>query len=249
MTALLIGTLDLENGCLVVHPLGGGFPVLPIWPPEFTLHADEERLAVINTSLPTSSRANASIAEQAVAIAGQEICMGGGYVTYVDEWVRQQIPPTCPRAYFIVGQPESVRPNLYPHSELFAYEPLTNGERSILFLRYKPAFLEQAEASRHLQGTLVLYEQDRFLRLETGQGPGPATLLWPSDWDLCFEGDTAIVIDANKQEIARIGDSLTLKAHPIAQSWESEIYQRATKELPCDACCNFWLVEGVASTP
>jgi hypothetical protein len=243
MTAALWGVLELDDGCLWVRSLHDKSRVLPIWPPELSLVEHEGRLLVINPSIPISG--GGPVTEQAVAVVGEEVFMGGGHVSQVSAWVAGQVPAACQGDYFIVGQPESVRTNLREHSELFAWEKVTEGARTALLLRYTPTFAAQAGDLQTLAGELVLYDYQRCPQLQTGRGPGPVTLLWPPDWALQLEGSGALILDGAGQAVARVGEGVTLLGRPIAQEWESEIYRRAVQELPGDCCCTFFLVEGV----
>ncbi len=245
MTAALFGTLVEADGCLWVNALHGEGRVLPIWPPEFSLIEQDGRLLVINQSIPISG--SGSVQEQVVAAIGEEVAMGGGHVSHLSDAVLVQIPPACQGAYFLVGQPESVRPNLREHSELYTWEMASAGDRNALILRYTPTFAALAGERQEIAGELVLYENQRCLQLQTGQGPGPITLLLPPDWAARFgEGEqSGEILDGAQGVAARLDERITVHGRPIVQDWASEIYQRAVQELPFDCCCTFWLVEEI----
>ncbi len=241
MTAALWGVLELEEGCLWVRSLDGASRVLPIWPPEFSLVQQQGRLSVTNESLAVSG--DGADAERIVVAVGEEVFMAGGHAPQVSDWTLSQVPDACRGDYFIVGQPESVRPNLREQSELFTWERIVEGLRTALILRHTPAFVAQAGEPQSLSGELVLYEGQRCLQLQTGRGPGPITLLWPQAWAVSLSEGAAEVLDGAGHPVGRTGERVTLRARPIPQDWESEVYRRAVQELPGDCCCSFWLVE------
>jgi hypothetical protein len=228
MAAELVGTLRLEEGCLRVYSLHDNKSLLPIWPPEFTLRVEGDQVLVIDGQ------------GQVVARSGQEVYMGGGGGG-ADEWVLQQIPPTCRGEYFIVGM--GVRPNLIFHSDLFALDVSSDTGRTILTLSYKPALYEQAEERELISGELVLYDYDRCPRLQTNWDP--ITLFWPAGWSLRAEGDTIVVVDGAGRAVARSGETVRLSGKSIPQTWESGIYRRLVNELPGDCHGTYWIVEGV----
>jgi hypothetical protein len=241
MTASLVGVLELAEGCLWVRSIDGTGRTLPIWPPTFTLAESEDRLVVLDESIPLSG--SSSTEEQEVAVVGQEVAMGGGHVPEVSAWVLPQIPPSCRGAYFLVGDPTSVRPNLRQHSELFTWERLDAGHRQALILRHTATFWEQAGELVTASGELVLYANQRCVQLQTGRGPGPMTLLWPQDWTIRLGDGLGEIVNGSGDVVARLGDQVTLRGRPIAQDWESELYRRAVQELPMDCCCTFFLVQ------
>lgn len=242
MQAALVGVLEQTGGCLWVRSLVDQSRVLPIWPPEFSLWADGDRLAVLNREIPMSPAGYGSKHEQIVAVVGQEVAMAGGHSPSVSPSVLEQIPPACRGEYFIVGDPLSVRPNLRERSELYTWERFAEGDRSVLVLRYTPTFAALAAAPVAVSGELVWYSDQRCLQLQTGQGPGPVTLLWPPGWSVRIEDEAAIVVDDAGQAVVRTGDQVALRGRPIPQDWSAELYQRAVQELPFDCCCAFVLV-------
>jgi hypothetical protein len=228
MEAALAGTLRLEGACLYVQSLGGG-SLLPIWPPEFTLRVEGERVLVIDGE------------GQVAAHVGEEVYMGGGGGV-ADEWVLQQIPPACQGEYFIVGC--GVRPNLRHDSELFALDVISDTARTVLFLRYKPALDEQAVDEVSISGRLVAYDYDRCLHLQTDWGPGVVTLLWPADWSARVDGETIVVLDGTGQAVARMGDEVRLRGRAIPQSMDVAVYRQLIDELPGDCVGTSWLIDG-----
>jgi len=230
MLAQLIGTLRLEDACLQVQPLGGGV-ILPIWPPEFTLRSEGEQVLVIDGK------------GQVAARAGEEVYMAGGYVGVSDEWVLQQIPAACRGDYWIVG---SARPNLTYDSDLFTPEVVSTPQIEAIFLRYKPALSEQAQAAKEVTGRLVLYEYQRCLQLETGGLGGPVHLFWPPDWSLRASDGEVAVLDGTGQVVGRVGQDVSLRVREVPGDWDSAVYRQLVNELPCSCMGGLsWLVDGV----
>jgi hypothetical protein len=228
MTAMLVGTLMERDGCLWVQSVFGEEPVLPIWPPEFLLQSEEGGLIV-------SDGQNVRVA------VGDEVRMGGGHTPSVEGALLEQIPDACRGAYFVVGS--GFGPNLIQDSDLFRLELLSPGQHATLGLYYLPQFWSQLQVAGPLSGTLVRYHHQRCIQLQTGNGPGPATLLWPEGWQVSAEAEGAVVRDARDNVVAQLGDSLSVNGRAVSQEWESVIYRRAVNELPADCCCTYFLVE------
>ena len=230
MTAQLIGTLQLEGACLQVHSLDGGI-LLPIWPPEFTLRFEGEHVLVINTEGEVAAR------------AGEEVYLGGGYVGISDEWVLQQIPAACRGEYFVVGN--EVRPNLRYDSDLFALDMVSTTQQKVFFPRYKPALDRQIVDAGSMNGKLVAYDYYRCLHLQTDWGPGPVTLLWPSDWSVRANDGEVMVVDATGQAVARLGDEISLRGRAIPHSMDFAAYRQLVDKLPGDCVGASWLVDRI----
>ena len=237
MLAELIGTLwlDPEHGCLRVAPLDGGEDLLVVWKPEFTLREVDGRLEVLDAD------------GQLAARVGEEVYLAGGYVPVTDAWVLQQIPPPCRGAYFVAGY--QARPNLRNDSALFDLDVLSYPDHALFFPRFKPALDEQVTDETALWGTLVAYPYRRCVHLQTTAGPGVATLIWPPDWSLRLEGETAVVVDETGQAIAQLGDELRLRAREVPHSTDAPVYRQLIDELPGDCVGATWLVDGIESAP
>jgi hypothetical protein len=229
MEAALVGTLQLQEGCLYVQSLGGG-RLVPIWPPEFTLRVEGDRVLVIDGEGKVAAR------------AGEEVYMGGGGGG-ADEWVLQQIPPACRGEYLIVGC--EVRPNLRYDSELFYLDVISDTARTALFLRYKPALDEQVVDAASASGKLVAYDYNRCLHLQTEWGPGSLTLVWPTGWSARVEDETIAVLDGAGQVVARMGNEVRLRGREIPHSADVAVYRQLMDELPGDCVGASWLVDGV----
>jgi hypothetical protein len=230
MEAELVGTLYLDDGCLRVRTLSGQ-ELLPIWPPEFTLRAEGERLLVIDGE------------GNVAAHAGEEVYMAGGYVSVGDEYVLTQIPQACRGAYFVIGC--EVRPSLRQDAELLYTDLISTSERTVLFPHYAPALEEQVTDTRTIFGELVAYEYRRCLHLQgTGAGAGD-TLLWPPDWSAQADGDGVAVVDQAGQVVARLGDEVWLRVRGVPHSMDVPVYQKLIDELPGDCRGGTWLVDGV----
>ncbi len=233
MLAELVGTLvlDADGGCLRVAPLYGGESLLPIWPPEYTLRVEGEQVLVIDGE------------GQVAARVGEEVSMSGGQVAVTDEWVLQQIPTACRGAYFVVGH--EVRPSLRHDSSLFSLDVISTTTRTLLFLHVKPALDEQVTEAQSIAGKLVAYDYRRCIHLQTEWGPGSVMLLWPADWSLHVEGDTATILDGAGQAAVQLGDEVRLCVRAIPQTMESPIYRQLLDELPGDCTGTTWIVDGV----
>jgi hypothetical protein len=232
MLAQLIGTLwlDAESGCLRIRSLYDNRELLPIWPPEFTLQANEDRLQVIDGQ-----------GESAVDV-GQEVYMGGGYVPVTDEWVLQQIPDACRGEYFVVGN--EVRPNVPEDAELLNTDVLSTTEGLVLFPRYTPALDQQVTDSQLLSGKLVSYPAYRCLHLQT-ESWGPMTLAWPTDWSVEVRESTTVVLDAEGVLVAHLGDEVTARVRSVPHSADVPVYRQLIDELPGDCIGATWLVDGI----
>jgi hypothetical protein len=177
------------------------------------------------------------------ARAGEEVYMGGGYIGVTDEWVLQQIPPACRGEYFVIGN--EVRPNLRYDSDLFVLDVDSTTERTVLFLRYKPALDAQVANAGSIAGKLTVYDYGRCLHLQTDWGPGEVTLLWPSDWSVRASDDEVMVLDGMGQPAARAGDEVHLRGRAVPQDMEVTVYRQLIDELPGDCRGASWLVDGI----
>jgi hypothetical protein len=227
MAALLIGTLQLEGGCLYVQPLVGEGRLMPIWQPAYTLRLDGDQVLVINGKGEVAAR------------VGEEVNMGGGNGS-AEAWVSQQIPSTCQAGYWIVC---GARPNLIKDSELFSLDVITNTESTVLFLRYKPALDRQVVDPVSISGRLFTYDYRRCLSLKNEKG-ADFNLLWPADWSARLEDNTVVVLDAAGQVVARMGDEVHLRGRSIPQSADVPVYRQLINELPGDCMGPSWLVDG-----
>ena len=88
MTAALVATLRLEDGCLQLQSPTAPAVRVPIWPPEFTLRPSGEGAAGDEVLVMDGTG-------EVVARTGEEVFMSGGESAVSDPWVLQQIPPAC----------------------------------------------------------------------------------------------------------------------------------------------------------
>jgi hypothetical protein len=229
MEAELIGELALVNGCLRVNSIYGDSSVLPIWPPEFTLKAENDALQVLDG------------AGQVVARVGEEVYMGGGEgsATSLADCVRQQLPADCTGPYWIVG--EGVRPNLRHDSDLFALEVISTTGRSFLLLHKKPVLDEWAEGDALLIGKLVLYDYQRCPRVTSDSDLTDYLLLWPPDYGARVENGEVEIVDGSRQVVARVGEEVRLGGGAIPVDWNSEKYRQLYHELPGDCHGPYWI--------
>jgi hypothetical protein len=234
MLAELIGTLHLDpqGGCLRVESLYDGADVLPIWQPEYTLRVEGDQVQVIDEE-----------GEVAVQV-GDEVCMSGGYSSMVSQWVNPQIPQDCQGAYFLVGQ--TVRPNLQHDSDLFHLDVVSSAERTVLFLRRKPALDEQAMDVEFIAGDLVVTGERRCVHIQNMPlGPSSPMLFWPSDWSVQVDGDSIVILDETGQAVAQQGDRVLLRVRAVPHTMNAPVYRQLIDELPCDCLGASWVVEKV----
>jgi hypothetical protein len=229
MEAELIGELVLVNSCLRVNSIYGDGTVLPIWPPEFTLKAEDDLLQVLDG------------AGQVVARVGQEVYMGGGEgpATSLADCVRGQLPTDCTGPYWIVG--EGVRPNLRHDSDLFTVDVITTTERSFLLLHKKVVLDEWAEGDALLIGKLVLFDYQRCPRVTSDSGLTDYLPLWPTDYGARVENGEIEIVDGAGQVVARVGEEVRLGGGAIPVGWDSEKYRQLRYELPGDCHGPYWI--------
>ena len=228
--AQLIGDLRLVDGCLRVKDIYSGDSILPIWPPEFTLRAENDQLQVLDGD------------DQVVARVGEEVYMGGGEVSSpsLPDCVRQQLPAECSGPYWIVGM--GVRPNLKRDSELFGLEVISTAQRSFFLLHKKPVLDEWAEADSPATGRLVLWDGQRCPRVVSDSGLTDYLLLWPPDYGARVENDQIEILDGSGQVVARVGQTARLGGGKIPVDWDVEEYRRLYYELPGDCHGPYWIV-------
>jgi hypothetical protein len=230
MAALLIGDLVPVDGCLRVNSIYGDGSYLPIWPPEFTLQVQGEALQVLDGD------------GQVVARAGEEVSMGGGEGTSSPPpgEASQQLPPGCTGPYWIVGT--GVRPNLRRDSDMFALEVISTLGRSFFLLRQKPVLHEWAEGDAIVAGVLVLYADQRCLRVVSEDGLTDTLPLWPPDYAARVQNGQVEIVDGLGQVAARVGDAVRLAGAAIPVDWDVERYRRLYAELPTDCYGPYWIM-------
>jgi hypothetical protein len=230
MQALLIGRLVLVDGCLRVESLHGDESLLAIWPPEFGLAAEGEKIQVLDGE------------GQVVARVGEEVYMsgGGGSASGLADCVQEQLPDSCRGPYWIVG--DEVRPNLRRDSSLFNLEEIETPQRSLLLIHKEPVLDGWIERESSTSGKLVLWDYDRCPRIMSEDGLGNYLPLWPPDYSARVEEGQIAILDGSGQVVARVGEEVTLEGGPIPHSWDSEEYRRLHGELPGDCSPPYWIV-------
>jgi len=117
--------------------------------------------------------------------------------------------------------------------------------RTVLFLRYKPALDEQVAEAESLSGKLVAYDYRRCLHLQTEEGPGAVTFLWPFDWSVRVDDDVIAVVDGTGQVVAQVGGEVHLRGRAIPHDIDFPAYRQLVDELLGDCIGASWLVDGV----
>ncbi len=231
MEAELIGELVLDNGCLRVNSIYGDSSILLVWPPEFTLGAENDVLQILDGT------------GQVVVRVGEEVYMGGGEGSSraMAECVRQQLPAACTGPYWIVG--DGIRPNLRHDSDLFSLEMLTNTERTLLLLHKKAILEEWADSDSSISGKLVLYEPQRCPRIQSDSGLIDYLPLWPPDYDARIQNGEIEIVNGLSQVAARVGETVRLNGGKIPLDWSSEQYRQLYYELPGDCNGPYWIVK------
>jgi hypothetical protein len=230
MEAELIGELVLDNGCLRVNSIYGDGSILPVWPPEFTLGAENDVLQVLDGT------------GQVVARVGEEVYMGGGegLSRAMAQCMRQQLPAACTGPYWIVG--DGTRPNLQRDSDLFSIEVITKPERSLLLLHKKAILEEWADSDSSISGKLVLYEPHRCPRVQSDSGLIDYLPLWPHDYDARIQNGEIEIVNGLGQVAARVGETVHLNGGKIPLDWNSEQYRQLYNKLPGDCTGPYWIV-------
>jgi len=231
MAAELIGHLVLVDGCLRVNSIYGEASYLPVWPPEFTLTAEDDGIQVRDGD------------GQVVARVGEEVYVSGGEgsAASMPECVREQLPAVCTGPYWIVG--DTVRPNLRHDSELFSLDVISTTEQSLLFLGQKPVLDEWADGDSVVAGRLVLYDYQRCPRVVSDDGLTDYVPLWPPDYGVRVANGAIEILDGSGQVVARVGEEAVLAGASIPVVWDSEAYQRLRRELPGDCHGPYWIVK------
>lgn len=94
-SALATGILALDNGRLRLKPITGiGDSNLLIWPPDFSVHIQDNTIHILNKDGNT------------VARVGDKIKAGGGQVPaeIVEKYIGQPLPDNCPGPYWLVSE-------------------------------------------------------------------------------------------------------------------------------------------------
>lgn len=93
-TALLVGTLEKEDGCLRVKSQDSDVSYLLVWPPDSSAESSEDTVRVV-TGLVTGNR------QEVVLNIGEVVRLGGGTTTRLDKSL--SVAANCPGPYWVVG--------------------------------------------------------------------------------------------------------------------------------------------------
>lgn len=94
-TALIIGELVAENGCLHIVETTTSTSYLIAWPPEFSIQTKQDRIIITKEN-----------SEKVTLRIGEEIRLGGGVVDsrgVLDERMQQALSEQCPGPYWVAS--------------------------------------------------------------------------------------------------------------------------------------------------
>lgn len=220
MLAEAIGRLEIINQCLRLNSSSSDTSYLLVWPSLFTLDQD--------FILDQFGRQ--------VARIGQEICISGGEIPNPAQWnQRQIIPSECEGPYWAVGL--QVRPNIHQSSELIAVELVSSPDAEIIHIQSKPALDHWTAIYESVTGRLLLLSRCLYI-IPDDNSPGYA-IIWPMGYQIDIQG-LIRVIDQNGQNIAHVGQSITLTGKPINGVWQG--YSQLADAMPCDCQPPYWVV-------
>jgi hypothetical protein len=109
MEALLIGRLEVENGCLLAYQEGSDQPILIVWQTDFFLNNNEGAIEMLDREGKVAAR------------VGEMIYLGGGETRSIDpDLLQAPIPARCSgKPIWLMGEflPEEYIPNVTGESE------------------------------------------------------------------------------------------------------------------------------------
>lgn len=109
MEALLIGRLEVENGCMLAYQEGGDQPITIVWQADYFLHNNEGSIEMLDRE------------GKVVARVGEMIYLGGGEVGTIDpDYLQAPIPERCSSSpLWLMGEflPEEYIPNVTGESQ------------------------------------------------------------------------------------------------------------------------------------
>jgi hypothetical protein len=221
----------LKDGCLQIESLYGDGFINPVWPAEYTLTYEDDKLTIFDGA------GNPLIRE------GEEVYMGGGEGSEKGmlECVRKQLPVSCSGKFWYVG--DGVRPNLRFDSELFNLSLITSTERTAILLQKISILDDWKETPSTITGKLVLYTPMRCPRIQSESGMSNYLPIWPQGYSLEISNGLIGIMDETGNLVAREGDELTLSGGGIPDSWDSEEYRQLYYELPGDCLAPYFIVD------
>jgi hypothetical protein len=237
---LVVGPLQVSDGCLRFASTQGHKGSVPVWPAEFTLREQDSAVGRDGAIEVLDGQG------QVVARAGEEVCMNLG-----ESWsggpmpdcVLDQLPPACQGDYTIVGS--EVRLNLRRDSDLFSLDVIPLKERSVILLKKLPALDGWADKDAPLIGTLTLWGRCPEVQIASDQRR--YTPLWPAGYGARVEHGELEIVDGEGQLVARVGDEVRLPGGEIPGDWDSPRYRRLHDELPCVCNGPYWVVADPSS--
>jgi hypothetical protein len=109
MEALLIGRLEVENGCLLAYQEGSDQPATIVWQTDYFLNNNEGSIEMLDRD------------GKVVAHVGETIYLGGGEIGGIeDDQLQAPIPEHCSSSpLWLMGEflPEEYIPNVTGESE------------------------------------------------------------------------------------------------------------------------------------
>jgi len=94
MTGEIFGTLVTVENCIRVNANDPDISYLLIWPPDYTVITENDTVRILNGE------------SKIVSSVGDRVRISGGEVTllsFFDESIQQELPPSCMGPYWIVG--------------------------------------------------------------------------------------------------------------------------------------------------
>lgn len=235
MDALMGGTLVIRDGYLRVTSGEDDPGHLIVWQSGYFLHDNDGTIEVVDKF------------GQVVDRVGEEVCMGGGELPYIDhlrDSLLEPLPEQIEGPYWIQGG--GMRLSLNPFSELFTLDLIPSDKQTFYFLRIKPILDDWAVDCEPITCEFIAcYDTYCYNvpRLKIGNYPQEIIPLWPAGYTARVQNGKLEILNAAGHVVARDGEEIQLHGSKFAKDRYSEdIYFQLQNELPCGSTGPFWLV-------